>query len=240
MAGPREPGPASTRTARSGRTVRQRRRNTRRCRPWGLTRNTEGEDEMDRRMDRRTMAKGAVPSRVRPRWDCFRRAPRQVERRRRLLRNRVCTTGWAATSGSPWSSTASAIRSSETRYSTRTPRQSVEQDAGGSAAAGSQVRSHAVDRGSRRRTLCVHRLAAQRGSRRVQSHGRTVRRGWGGDRARPRLLRGTGTRAAGTCGGLQSQHVRRRDGTRVKTPGTSPVGCGSGQAVLEIELRGRC
>ena len=50
------------------------------------------------------------------------------ERRRRWSaaddswRNRVCTTGWAATSRSPRSSTASATRSSETRYSTRTPR----------------------------------------------------------------------------------------------------------------------
>ena len=68
---------------------------------------------MDRRMDRRTVAKGAgavasaaalglFPASGRGKWSAADDS----------RRNRVCTTGWAATSGSPWSSTASATRSS--------------------------------------------------------------------------------------------------------------------------------
>ena len=41
---------------------------------------------MDRRMDRRTVARARVPSRVWRRWDCFRGAMTKVERRRPLRR----------------------------------------------------------------------------------------------------------------------------------------------------------
>ena len=63
-----------------------------------------------------------------------------------------------------------------------------------------------------RRTVRVHRLAAGGSPRRAQPHRRRVRRSRRRDRPRTRLLRGAGTREAGTRGGLPGEHVRRRDG----------------------------
>ena len=49
----------------------------------------------------------------------------------------------------------------------------------------------------------------------VSPHGGGVRRGRGGDRPRPRLLRGAAGRAAGARSRLQRQHARRGDGQRI-------------------------
>ena len=75
-----------------------------------------------------------------------------------------------------------------------------------------------LDRGDCRWPLRVHRLAARRGSRRSPPHSRRVRRSRRRDRPRPRLLRRSRTREAGTGGRLPNQHVRCGDGRRIAAP----------------------
>ena len=66
-----------------------------------------------------------------------------------------------------------------------------------------------------RRTLRVHRIATQRGSCRTQPQRRGVRRGRRRDRPGPRLLWRPATRTAGVGRGLQRQHDRRRHRNRI-------------------------
>ena len=152
---------------------------SRRCCAPGTHSQHGGRRRMDRRIGRRTVAKGAGAVASAAALGLFKLSAEASGAPPTTSGNRVCMTAWAATSGSPWSSTASATRAAIQPNTQQEPRaKGVEKAPGESASAGSQVRSHVVVRGSRRRTLRVHRFAADRGPRGVPSHGRRVGRSW--------------------------------------------------------------